>query len=696
MRKLIAAVSALCIVGGAIPTVLPHTKSNIITANAEEENAYEDVKEGSLTYRIYPSDPENEIEAYAEVVKCDETFSGDLAIPEEIKGVPVVKIKGTAFYGCYYIDELFIPASVEEIEVCYLHFEAGPIDPIRFKSVTVDENNPNYSSQDGVLFNKDKTILIRAYNFYSDKEEFKDKLIYTVPDTVTEIASCAFYYTDFEKVTLPDSVKSIGYCAFERSSIKEITIPDSVIKIDDEAFKRCTSLKSVSIPDSIEVIGGSAFASCSSLTEVKLPKYITEIPNSMFEDCEDLKEVKIPGYVGKIGTAAFAGTGIEHITLPGEVKQLGGMNGSSVFDGCKNLKSVTVINPDCQISDKDISNVYDREYSYNGVIFGRPDSATQKSAEEAGFTFIPMDLDYGEVRITLIDYDTGELIPDSYVKEHNYSIGTDIGVKKDDVPGGWLLTGPVFNAESNPTVIKDELAELYEKADKFSFTNSDDVFANLYTNETFDYDYTNSMDIVARVKTAAGSYLKPGQVEVKLLDYDTGKPLELTDKFDYRLPFEIRTVDPETGEYGDYVDLAGPQVTSNNFICDEELNIKSGWALTSVNIKNDALPTGYKCPTNAGEIVKNANGSYTVTVKLTATLPVLKGDANLDHQVNIADAVLVMQVATNPDKYGPDSKDEKAISSKGFINADVDGKKGLTNADALLIQQFKLGIIDKL
>ena len=204
------------------------------------------------------------------------------------------------------------------------------------------------------------------------------------------------------------------------------------------------------------------------------------------------------------------------------------------------------------------------------------------------------------------------------------------------------------------------------------------------------------MDIVARVKTAAGSYLKSGQVEVKLLDYDTGKPLELTDKFDYRLPFEIRTVDPETGEYGDYVDLAGPQVTSNNFICDEELNIKSGWALTSVNIKNDALPTGYKCPTNAGEIVKNANGSYTVTVKLTATLPVLKGDANLDHQVNIADAVLVMQVATNPDKYGPDSKDEKAISSKGFINADVDGKKGLTNADALLIQQFKLGIIDKL
>lgn len=71
-----------------------------------------------------------------------------------------------------------------------------------------------------------------------------------------------------------------------------------------------------------------------------------------------------------------------------------------------------------------------------------------------------------------------------------------------------------------------------------------------------------------------------------------------------------------------------------------------------------------------------------------------KGDANCDGKVNIADAVLVMQVATNTDKYAQ-GKSEFSISAQGEINADVDGKAGLTNEDALLIQKFKLGLIDK-
>ena len=69
------------------------------------------------------------------------------------------------------------------------------------------------------------------------------------------------------------------------------------------------------------------------------------------------------------------------------------------------------------------------------------------------------------------------------------------------------------------------------------------------------------------------------------------------------------------------------------------------------------------------------------------------GDANCDGNVNIADAVLVMQVATNPDKYAQ-GKSDYSISEMGEVNADVDDKKGLTNADALLIQKFKLGLID--
>ena len=95
----------------------------------------------------------------------------------------------------------------------------------------------------------------------------------------------------------------------------------------------------------------------------------------------------------------------------------------------------------------------------------------------------------------------------------------------------------------------------------------------------------------------------------------------------------------------------------------------------------------------AGGKVENwakTNGKTFVALSGVSTL---KGDANLDKQVNIADAVLVMQVATNPDKYAQ-GRSELSITAQGETNADVDGKKGLTNSDALLIQKFKLGLIE--
>ena len=65
----------------------------------------------------------------------------------------------------------------------------------------------------------------------------------------------------------------------------------------------------------------------------------------------------------------------------------------------------------------------------------------------------------------------------------------------------------------------------------------------------------------------------------------------------------------------------------------------------------------------------------------------LYGDANCDDQVNMADAVYVMQCVTNPDKY--------QFEGNGERNADVDGTPGITNKDALCIQQLKLSIISQ-
>ncbi|MBR4628020.1 MAG: glycoside hydrolase family 9 protein [Ruminococcus sp.] len=68
---------------------------------------------------------------------------------------------------------------------------------------------------------------------------------------------------------------------------------------------------------------------------------------------------------------------------------------------------------------------------------------------------------------------------------------------------------------------------------------------------------------------------------------------------------------------------------------------------------------------------------------------ILWGDANCDKKVNLADAVLIMQSISNPDKY--------KITDQGQKNGDVDQKvKGITNKDALAIQRYKLGLVKEL
>ena len=71
------------------------------------------------------------------------------------------------------------------------------------------------------------------------------------------------------------------------------------------------------------------------------------------------------------------------------------------------------------------------------------------------------------------------------------------------------------------------------------------------------------------------------------------------------------------------------------------------------------------------------------------------GDANCDGSVNMADAVLIMQYLANPDVYGEGKPD--GITKQGLSNADCcNSGDGVTNADAAAIQEYKLGLIDKL
>ena len=156
--------------------------------------------------------------------------------------------------------------------------------------INVDTANTAYSSENGVLFNKNKTELIRY-------PEGKAGNSYVIPNSVTSIGGWAFTFCDsLTSIAIPDSVTSIGGCAFAYcSSLTSITIHDSVTSIGSSAFEMCSSLTSITIPSSVTSIGESAFEYCRSLTSVTIPNSVTSIGESAFVKCSGLKDVYYSG-----------------------------------------------------------------------------------------------------------------------------------------------------------------------------------------------------------------------------------------------------------------------------------------------------------------------------------------------------------------------------------------------------------------
>ncbi|MGN0291851.1 MAG: leucine-rich repeat domain-containing protein, partial [Lachnospiraceae bacterium] len=268
-KKCLAILLALCV---AVPGVVifpigPET----VKADEEEGDIYYRDESGDGWWYSDLGNNKIEITSYLGPENQEEGFvETEVTIPSTIDGKTVVRIGDSAFNGvssgfvneyvvkvtipegvtsigysafrgCEHLAEIIIPNSVTQIEKNA--FEDCAIAEITIpKSVTsigthafylcenlttinVDENNGSYASQNGILYNKEKTTLV-SYVEGKDGE-------FTVPDSVTSIGDYAFYHcTGLTGITFTENVESIGNTAFGTcNGLEQVTVPGTVKSI---------------------------------------------------------------------------------------------------------------------------------------------------------------------------------------------------------------------------------------------------------------------------------------------------------------------------------------------------------------------------------------------------------------------------------------------------------------------------------
>lgn len=204
----------------------------------------------------------------------------------------LVSIGNTAFENCSELTSIAIPDTVTNIGTQV--FQNCPLT-----AITVDPNNPSYSSVNNVLFDKNQDTLLQYPPGVGGS--------YTVPSTVTSIASAAFETCNISGITFPDTVTNIGNDAFYNcGSLSSVVLPDSVTSIGTSSFSTCPSLASVTLGNGLGVIGDAAFEQ-TPLTSIVIPNGVGNIEIYAFYNCTNLTNVVIGTGITNITSAAFLG-----------------------------------------------------------------------------------------------------------------------------------------------------------------------------------------------------------------------------------------------------------------------------------------------------------------------------------------------------------------------------------------------------
>ena len=169
----------------------------------------------------------------------------------------VEKIGRMAFFKCEGLNRIDIPKNVSYIdETAFWRCE-------NLEEIKVEKDNAKYCDIDGVLFSKDKKVLI-LYPCGKDADT------YVVPKDVERIADRAFCFSQ---------------------KLKRVVFQNNVIAIGDYAFEQCVNLENIKLPDSLKSMGEYIFDGCVKIKAIHIPKNVEYIKLGTFSACENLERI---------------------------------------------------------------------------------------------------------------------------------------------------------------------------------------------------------------------------------------------------------------------------------------------------------------------------------------------------------------------------------------------------------------------
>lgn len=656
-------------------------------------------------------------------------FGGCTGLSSVTIGNSVTEIGYQAFYGCDGLTSIIIPSSV--VSIGWQAFK----DCKRLTSVTI----PGSVTSIGERAFEDTPWLNKWYNNQPDGIVYIGKVAYKFKGQMpsgTSIAIkegtvcvCDGAFKDCKgltSVTIPNSVTTIGDRAFEGcTGLTSVTIPNSVTSIGDEAFKGCTGLASITIPNSVTEIGrytfggtpwlskwydnqpdgivyigkvaygfkgkmpsstaigikegtvsisDGAFASCSGLASVTIPNSVTEIGENAFCYCDGLTSVTIGNSVTKIGWRAFDScTGLTSVTIPNSVSIIAG-----AFSECTGLKKVYSLNPVPPVIRGYAFSSYDA-----GLFVPQGSLSAYKSAEGwSEFSNIK------EFQVTV----KAESI--SLNKQSaNLMIGDTLSLTAKVLPEN-VSTKTVAWSSNNP-----EVASVNDEGLVTALTAGTAIISATTTDGTV---LSDSATIVVSTPTSSpslsvGNYLcVNGDIVTVALSLANKQEIGGF-QTDFTVPDGFTVALNSKGKYDITLnaDRCVDHVVTTNKLSDGSIRVlayspsaepfigESGLICYIKLVADEDVKEGDHQLIFREILISESNGKGHRCDDLTSvlsTMPVILGDVNNDHKVNVQDVLLTANVSVGKD-----------VDGFIFRAADVN-KDGIINvSDVLLVANIAVG-----